>query len=142
MVHVLLSGVKELQTAMTALSVRQVAATGRATRKGLHLIERRVKEQLTTSSHPRGTPTPSAAGEPPSLVSGDLRRGVQVEGPEPTGPTGWAGQVGPTMKYSRAQELGHPPFLSARPYMAPGFANAMPELAAIYRDEWAAALRG
>src|SRR5262249_46431466 len=120
MAYVVLTGIKQLQGALAAIQARQVAATGRATAKALHTIERAAKQKLTPSSHRRGEPTPSAPGDPPSLVSGALRRSVQVDGPEPTGPTGWEGQVGPTIVYGRIQELGgvagRGAVLPARPY--------------------------
>lgn len=38
--------------------------------------ETAVKVTLTSSTHPEGTPTPSRPGQPPSLVTGRLRRSV------------------------------------------------------------------
>lgn len=146
MAYVVLTGVQRLAGALTAIQRRQIAATREATSKALHLIERETKVELSTSSHRRGEPTPSAPGEPPSLVSGALRRSNQVEGPEPTGPTGWEGQVGPTIEYGRIQELGgvagHGVTLPARPYLGPAFDRVLPDIAEIYRSAWAAALRG
>lgn len=143
MVHIVLQGLTAFTGALTAVQAKQVAATGAATRKALHLIERKTKEKLAETSHKRGTPTPSAPGDPPSLVSGALRRSIQVEGPAPTGPIGWEGKVGPTMEYARIQELGGTAGgaeLPARPYQAPALADAMPEIAEIYAEAWAAAL--
>lgn len=143
MVHIILSGLGQFTAALTAVQAKQVAATGSATRKALHLIERNTKIKLATTSHKRGTPTPSAPGDPPSLVSGNLRRSIQVEGPAPTGPIGWEGKVGPTMEYARVQELGGSTGraeLPARPYQGPAFEESLPEIAEIYAEAWAAAL--
>lgn len=143
MVHIILTGLTEFGAALIAVQAKQVAATGVATNKALHLIERKTKEKLGETSHKAGTPTPSAPGSPPSLVSGALRRSIQVEGPAPTGPISWAGRVGPTMEYGRIQELGGTAGnaeLPSRPYLSPAFDEAMPEIAEIYAEAWAAAL--
>lgn len=143
MVHIILQGIGEFTAALTAVQAKQVAATGAATGKALHLIERRAKEKLAETSHKRGTPTPSAPGDPPSLVSGALRRSIQVEGPAPTGPISWEGRVGPTIEYGRIQELGGQAghaTLPARPYLSPAFDDVMPEIAEIYAEAWASAL--
>lgn len=156
--YVVLSGVKELMGAFQAIRAREVRATGVATGKALHLIERTAKGKLGKTSTTGGEKrlsngrfakrdrTGSAPGEPPFLRTGTLRRSVQVDGPEPTGPTSWKGEVGPTAIYSRIQELGgvagRGVVLPARPYMQPAFDESLPEIATIYREAWAAALRG
>lgn len=77
-----------------------------------------VKRELAKSSHPPGTPTPSAPGEPPSMVSGALSRKVVVKRLVPG-----RIQVGSTVVYARIQELGgvagHGAQLPARPYLKP-----------------------
>lgn len=142
MAHVILF-TKQTEAALVALTAKQAAATRGATGKALHLIEREVKDTLRQGSHKRGTPTGSAAGDPPWKISGDLGRSVQVDGPHPTGPTSVEGQVGPTIVYGRIQELGgvagHA-VLPARPYMQPSFEKVMPEIAVIYREAWRSAL--
>jgi len=79
---------------------------------------REVQRQLGLSSHDAGTPTPSRPGEPPSLITGQLRRSVIMK------PKGKAHvQVGATTVYARIQELGgnagrnHASHLPARPYL-------------------------
>jgi hypothetical protein len=142
--HVIIAGVKELEASLDTIVAKQVAATRTATATALHLIEREAKTQLTSSSHPRGTPTPSAPGDPPSLVSGNLRRSVRVDGPNRHGRTGWEGQVGPTADYGRIQELGgytEYSYLPPRPYMQPAWDKVQPQIAGIYREAWRKALR-
>jgi len=80
---------------------------------------RAVQQELGLSSHGRGTPTPAAPGEPPSLITGQLRRSVIMR------PKGRAHvQVGATAVYARIQELGgdagrgHSAHLPPRPYLA------------------------
>jgi phage gpG-like protein len=86
---------------------------------------RETQAQLGTSSHPKGTPTPSAPGSPPSLISGQLRRSVIMQ---PVAP-GHV-RVGATAVYARIQELGgdsgpgHMTHLPARPYLAPALKKA------------------
>jgi phage gpG-like protein len=87
--------------------------------------ERAIKQELATSSHDRGTPTPSGPGEPPSLVSGQLRRSVRMTKIEKTGAWAWTAHVAPTTVYARIQELGgwagrgHRSHLPPRPYVKP-----------------------
>lgn len=158
MAYVVLSGIQELAGALSAMRKRQAAATGRATGLALHTIERRAKELLskTSSAGEQGRDaqgrfrkveyTASPPGEPPFLRTGTLRRSVQVEGPTPTGTTSWMGLVGPTAVYGRIQELGgtagRGAVLPARPYMLPAFDDVKDKIRAIYREAWAAALRG
>jgi phage gpG-like protein len=144
--HVIVAGVREFGAALDRVVAAQRAATRQATAKLLHMIEAAAKEQLRTSSHRRNEPTPSAPGEPPSLVSGNLRRGVTVTGPEAVGATAWRGEVGPTAVYGRIQELGgitgaHGSRLPARPYMQPAWDQVEPLIAATYRAAWQGALR-
>lgn len=80
---------------------------------------------LGTTSHPRGTPTPSRPGEPPSLITGALRRSVTFTPAAPAGPGLATATVGATTVYARIQELGgmagrgHHTHVSARPYLQP-----------------------
>jgi len=125
-------GVGEFDRALQRL----VADASRAAQRGANAaalaVATRTKEKLTTTTHRRGEPTPSRPGEPPSLVTGTLRRSIKVIPAEPRGATGWASKVGPTAVYGRIQELGgplprsvhramykHDPKLPARPYLGP-----------------------
>ena len=121
---IILRGVDRFIGAVDEKVAQMRHATRMATAKALHLIERKAKQKLTTFSHERGTPTPSGPGEPPALVTGNLRRSITVTGPEPLTPGSWRGQVGPTAIYGRVQELGGPTgrgVLPARPYMQPSY---------------------
>lgn len=137
---------KQTEAALLSIIPIQAAATRQATSVALHVIEREMKANLSLGSHPRGWPTNSAPGSPPDLVSGDLRRSVQVDGPSPVGASGtkFQGEVGPTIEYARIQELGgiagHGAHLPARPYAQPAFEDVMPEIRVIYREHWDAAL--
>ena len=146
MVHVIWAGIKEFEAALTAIQAKQLAASRTALSKSLSLIEREAKANLSLSTHTRYEPTNSMPGEPPALVSGDLRRSVKQDRIEQIGPTRFSGQVGPTIEYGRIQELGgeagRGAILPSRPYLQPAFENALPEIAAIFREEWAWALRG
>lgn len=144
----IIQGVPNLQRAMAAMVVRQNAATRTATSKAAHHMEREIKAELSLGSHRRGEPTTSEPGTPPDMVSGDLRRSVQVDGPWPHAPSGWEAEVGPTIEYGRIQELGGETgrhgatYLPPRPYVEPTLEKNQAEIAAIYREAWAAALRG
>jgi hypothetical protein len=98
---------------------------GRAAVQAMALAgERGIKQNLSLSSHGRGTPTPSPPGSPPSLITGALRRSVITEPPRGGGGL-WSASGGPTIVYSRVQELGgrtgrgHRTVLPPRPYVRP-----------------------
>ncbi|MGW2692327.1 hypothetical protein ACWC3Y_10750 [Streptomyces sp. NPDC001296] len=120
-------GVTELGEALERLGAQLSSATKAATAQASHLVEREIKQTLATSSHRRGTPTPSSPGEPPSLVTGTLRRSITVDGPHPLALGRWEAQIGPTAVYGRIQELGGvtgrggATVLPARPYVQPSF---------------------
>lgn len=143
MTHV--DGIGDWKAAIRAKEAALLAASERATTTGLHLLERDTKKTLTTYSHPRGTPTPAPPGQPPALVTGTLRRSVTVRGPNTLGRT-VTGEVGPTVVYSRIQELGgragrgHRATLPPRPYVLPTVLGDLPMLHRIYRTEWTRAL--
>jgi phage gpG-like protein len=108
-----------------------------------YLVEARIKMLLTTSSHPPGTPTPSAPGDPPSLVTGTLRRSITVDAP--TGPANRRViRVGPRVVYGRIQELGgiagRGAVLPPRPYVRPAFAATDRRVQAVFRARWGDAM--
>ncbi|MHB9861981.1 phage virion morphogenesis protein [Streptomyces sp. YIM S03343] len=141
-------GVTELTRALEGLVASFNSATRVATAQASHLLEREIKTKLTTSSHPRGTPTPSSPGEPPSLVTGTLRRSITVKGPVPLGTGRWEAQIGPTVVYGRIQELGGvtgrrgATELPPRPYVRPAYERlaVTGALTSIYHSAWRAAL--
>jgi len=141
-------GVSELTAAIERMAVALNVATRRATTEAGHLVEAEIKRVLTTSSHSKGTPTPSNPGDPPSLVTGTLRRSITVKGPTPAGSYRWQAQVGPTAVYGRIQELGgvtgrgHAATLPARPFVKPAFDRlaASGALSRAYQTAWRTAI--
>lgn len=141
-------GLSQLNAAIEGLAASLNSATRLATAQASHLLEAEIKKTLSTSSHPRGTPTPSSPGEPPSVVTGTLRRSITVKGPHPLGLGRWEAQIGPTAVYGRIQELGGvtgrggATVLPARPYVAPTFQRlaATGALNRIYHSAWRAAI--
>ena len=98
---------------------------GRAAAEMMSLAgERAIKEQLSTFSHARRTPTPSPPGAPPAIITGTLRRSVITQPPVGGGGL-WTASGGPTIVYARIQELGgragrnHASVLPPRPYVRP-----------------------
>lgn len=88
------------------------------TQAGL-VVERAAKVKLSENGrHPEGTPTPSAPGSPPSIISGTLRASVKTFKPVKRGFGQYSILVGPTVVYGRIQELGGDN-LPPRPYMRP-----------------------
>lgn len=52
------------------------------------------------------TRTPSPRGAPPAWISGDLKNSLVNEPALPVGPASFLSRSGPTVRYSRIQELG------------------------------------
>lgn len=119
----------ESRVGQVDVAVRDVVA------ESAHDLEARVKKGFGTS-HPAGTPTPSQPGEPPSVVTGTLRRSLHVEGPTRKGFGTYEAIVGPTVVYARVQELGGGPSqLPARPYVKPAYERFIAERAMQHRLE-------
>lgn len=154
---IILHGVDKFIGAVDLKVTQMRRATAMATAKALHLIERRTKQKLSVRSHQPRTPTPAGPGDPPALITGNLRRSITVMGPEPIGPNAWRGQVGPTAVYGRIQELGgeiHSVHTSmvmmgvtgsgiripARPYLEPSYEELKDEIRAIFRTAWTEAI--
>lgn len=136
------SGVDELQAALTAAVGRMDTTTKEATAVAASLVEIAVKDKLRQTSHRRRTPTPSSPGQPPSLVTGNLMRSIAVRGP--TGGLGvWGASIGPTAIYGRIQELGgmtgrrHATYLPPRPYVDPAAHQTFPIIQSTYLAAWA-----
>jgi phage gpG-like protein len=129
----------------------RAAGLDAATRAGLELVgelaEHAMVEQLTLRSHPPGTPTPSAPGQPPALITGTLAGSVVTRGP-----IGAAGRyemvVGATAEYARIHELGgrtgagHRTVLPPRPYVHPALIAAQRDMLAVMIRTWRAAMMG
>lgn len=119
-------GVDEWNSAMEKLVLQANKACQRGANAAARLVATETKKTLTTTTHRKGTPTPSKPGEPPSLVTGTLRRGVIIVPAQPSGATSWTAKVGPTSVYARVQELGGDTgtaVLPARPYLGPTVAR-------------------
>ena len=135
------SGTDRMGAALRLVAARQGAATQQALAKAALLVERNTKLRLSLSSHPPGTRTPSRPGEPPSLVTGNLRRSVRTRGPYRSG-RGYTALVGPTAVYGRVQELGGPAGrglrtqLPARPYLQPALRDSRADIRRIFLAEW------
>lgn len=147
-------GVEEWGAAVDAMIERVRSATDGAVDDGLALIQKAAQANLTHFTHPPGTPTPSAPGDPPALISGALRRSIRVRRTK-NGPDVYEGRVGPTIVYGRIQELGgqlghnprhgmwrRPGFLPPRPYLRPAAFNAAPKVRDLLVKAWARAIRG
>lgn len=95
---------------------------------GLDLTAEVKVDELSRTSHAAGTPTPSAPGNPPSLISGALRGSVY---PDPPMVHGYRAtiKVGGRTVYARIQEFGgqagrnHASTLPPRPYLSPATAR-------------------
>jgi phage gpG-like protein len=147
-VSYVVKGMAELRAALKARADAFDAATRKGTADAAHLAETAMKRKLTTYSHPKGTPTTSPPGQPPALVTGQLRRSIRVEGPTRVGPSTYQARIGPTAVYGRIQELGgmagrgHASYLPPRPYVSPVLAEltASGRLRDAYMAAWRAAM--
>jgi len=145
---VVLVGVPQFKVALDELVAAAAEATKIAVIKGGHLIQAETQRKLTTSSHAKGTATPSQPGEPPSLVTGQLRRSIRVDHPNRGGDGIWSTRIGPTAVYGRIQELGgvtgrgHATTLPVRPYLAPALEAAISSgrLGEVFDEAWRVAL--
>ncbi len=142
-----LLGVPEFERALAGMVAAADRASREAVAKGAHLIEAETKRNLALTSHRKGTPTPSPPGQPPSLVTGQLRRSIQVKGPVSLGSGTWQASVGPTAVYGRIQELGGVTgrggrsYLPPRPYLGPALDSLVSSgrLAKLFAAAWGAA---
>lgn len=111
--------------ALKLMSLSGIEAAAAAALAMGEVVEREMRAQLSKTSHAPGTPTPSEPGEPPSMVSGDLRDSVIVKEVAP----GYV-QVGATTLYARIQQLGgmsgrgRATQTPARPYLEPTLENS------------------
>lgn len=144
-------GAENFDRALQRLTADASQAARRGANAAALAVATRTKQKLTTSTHRKGEPTPSKPGEPPSLVTGTLRRSIKVVPAEPQGRGAWLAKVGPTAVYGRMQELGGPlprspyrpmykldPQLPARPYLGPAVKELIDSgaLWAAFRSGW------
>jgi HK97 gp10 family phage protein len=130
-VSVIWEGMQAFRDTLKAIEDAANKATETAVKKGAALIEAKAKARSP-------------------VLHGANRRSIHVEGPIPMGFLGYSASIGPSMIYSRRLELGFSGtdaigrayHQAPRPYLAPGLADAQPELAAIFSAAWAAATSG
>lgn len=144
------TGIADVQAALKAMASRIEAATPVAVAEATALVEDRARANLARTSHRRGTPTPSAPGEPPSLITGALGDSFETLGPTATGTATWRSVLGPTTVYARIQELGGQAgrggatTLPARPYLRPAYDDAIhdPAFLELFVRAWGGAVTG
>ena len=140
-------GAEEWATAIDATLDRVRAATDTAVDDGLALITQEAQRNLSLTSHPPRTPTPSRPGDPPALISGALRRAMKARR-DRHGPNVFSGAAGPTSVYGPIQErggwagAGHRSYLPPRPYLRPAALTAAPKVRRLFADAWTRAIRG
>ena len=83
-------------------------------------VERQAKKNANTGTHPRGTPRIPGTGPGPNVVTGNLRRSIFSRTKVGFGNT-YVAEVGASMVYARAVEMGLPEWKSGvkYPYMVP-----------------------
>lgn len=139
--HWNLKGVNEWLLDIDRVSHYMDSATKEGVNRGAFLLTQDISLALSEKSHPMGTKTPSAPGEPPALITGSLKRSVYSKGA--VGKAGrYAAKVGPRTVYARIQELGghagknHRSYLPPRPYVKPALDSLKPVLGERIKDLW------
>jgi len=133
-----------IDTEHTDAALRRLldSVTGQEQKQVLHkvamVVNRKMKQKLTQMGrHKKGTPTPSkaGAGNPPAIVSDELRNSVKTY-PVQKGFKGYEVLVGPTKIYARVQELGGGPSnLAPRPYVRPTVEESKDDVRKLFFDE-------
>ena len=107
-----------------------------------------VQAVLTARSHGFSTKTPSAPGTPPAAISEALAASMMNEPAVMTGPADAMARSGPTIRYSRIQELGgdagrdHASHLPRRPYVEPALDDSPADVGQVMLDAWTQAQGG
>lgn len=134
-----LLGLSAFERALADWTAKKLAAASVGVELSAEKLQEETRRLLNQKSHAKGTQTPSAPGEPPARISGDLSESVTIQGPHPTA-GGYEARVGPTTRYGRIQELGgtagNGATLPARPYLAPALDNVRPDIALIFYIAW------
>lgn len=91
---------------LRAIAERVNQATDKTVDDVLSIVQVETQANLSLTTHPPMTPTPSPPGSPPALIFGTLRRSIRTRRDPPSAPGIYSGRVGPTAIYGRIQELG------------------------------------
>lgn len=140
-------GGAEFARALASRVLEARAVTELAVKAAADQVKRDTVDKLMLKEHSKGTPTPSAAGEPPAMITGTLKASVTVTPVTTTGDY-FEAKVGPTTVYARIQELGgtagrgHTTHLPARPYLKPALDESHDTIHGIFLASWSALGRG
>ena len=122
-------GVTEFKAALDRTVAGASAGARAAVTEAAHTVQRKAMD--------------NASGAPgPDVVTGSLRRGIQVTAVRPWGVGGWQTTVGPTMIYSRRIDLGYHGTdavgrvytQAPKPYFTPAWSST--DLREIYVRNW------
>jgi phage gpG-like protein len=137
-----MTGGEAFNASLATRVLAAAAVTEIALREAAEQVARNTVDKLMLTEHAKGTPTPSAPGDPPSMISGRLKASVTVDPVGVTGEGSFEAKVGPTAEYARIQELGgeagHGARLPARPYLKPALEESHEAIHAIFIAAWAA----
>lgn len=135
-----LEGVDEFTKALESAVVKANLANKVAITKAANIVKKTAQTALALRSHRKGTWSPSPPGDAPALVSGALRRSINVDITNSGFVT--TAKIGPTIIYGRIQELGgpagrgHSVHLPPRPYMAPSLEFSRPLMSTAFAESW------
>ncbi len=156
-------GADAWSNAARALYARAQRETDTLVDKSLNIIQVEAQRRLSQRTHPAGTRTTSAPGEPPALITGGLRRSFRQRRTR-RGPALFEGRIGPTAIQSRAQEFGATIYpkrglflawrdndgwhrarsvtLPARPFFTPSVKAAVPKIRDLVKATWSRVITG
>ncbi len=98
---------REVADRLRVIRAKAAAEAPRAACEALgRAAETAVKVTLTSSTHKEGTPTPSKPGQPPSLITGTLRRSIARTPVMQDGTAAFRCLVGTKLIYGPVHEFG------------------------------------
>lgn len=122
-------GVDAWTKATVKLTERLMREAEKGVDDGLRMIAREEKSLLRRRSHLPGTPTPSAPGQPPAMISGHLSGSWVTRSTRRIRAHVVHGEAGPSAVQARIQQYGgvtgagHRTRLPARPYLSVAIDN-------------------
>jgi hypothetical protein len=142
-----LEGTAELEAALELLGTTRMNEAARAAADATAaIVAHGAQENLGRTSHAKGTPTPSAPGQPPALISGALQAAVHTVAATASGFGHYTADVTVDSAYALVQEAGGrtgrdgKTTLPARPYLAPAVNEHLTDMEQAVYDAVLAAL--
>lgn len=130
----------ELTARLAEIAALAVAGAAAGSVAAAEAVQQVVQHKLTERSHAKHTKTPSAPGQPPARITGDLTSGWVVH--PGVGPRGLGAALVNEVVYAQIQERGgdagrgHASHLPARPSIRPAVDESHAVVEAAYISRW------